>query len=926
MPILGCDFLAAHNLTIDIAAGIVLTPDKTPLRAAPVQSTGAKLFRILHSVPEAVRDLLTEFPAVLGTAAKQTQHHNKHGVEHHIQTTGQPVFARPRRLNPEKLAAAKSEFTKMEAAGICHRGESPWSSPLHIVPKKDGNIRPCGDYRRLNLQTVPDRYPLPHISDFSNHLYNCTVFSKLDLLKGYFQIPLADKDKLKAAVITPFGLFIMDKMPFGLRNAAQTLQRMMDKIMQGLPYIFIYLDDVLIASPDLQSHLIHLREVLRRLHNNGLAINLEKCEFLRSEVSFLGHNISSKGIRPLADKIAAVADMPFPDNHKKLQQFLGMINFYRKFLPSAAKVLLPLTNQLKSPSPSISRTPELESAFTSAKQLLTGATTLTFPNPKAELSLSTDASNTHVGAVLEQTHRGVTEPLAFFSYKLSPAEAKYSTFDRELLAIIKALRHFRYNLEGKHFNVFTDHRPLVQALHRSTEAWSARQTRSLSYIAEFDLTLQYIPGKLNSVADALSRPLANAVVPDRPILPEELDVPRLVEDQQSCPGIKKLLAKPSSLRIQPVEIQLAHTSLQALCDISTGKSRLLIPETFKQKVFQSIHNIHHPGVRATRRLITTRYVWLNAAKEINDMAKHCVNCQQSKIHKHTKTLPVQLPTDGPRFSALNLDLVGPMVSSQGFRYLFTIIDRNTRWLEAIPLKSTAAQDILSAFIQHWISRFGLPNTITTDNGTQFQSSVFKHAISSLNIKHIFSPTYAPRANGMVERVHRQLKAALRARCAEDNWVNHLPWVMLGLRANPRDSENCSAFQRVFGSTPTLPGPTVNQDPSDTDAWHKAWQDSVPSLPNWPTRPAKFKEAIPKDLRSASQVWIRHDAPRSALTPVYTGPHKVLRQGRNTYLIKIGARTERIATDRLKPVKASSPQSTFQPKKRGRPPKGGAVPV
>ena len=239
----------------------------------------------------------------------------------------------------------------MERMGIVRRSDSPWASPLHLVPKPDGGCRPCGDFRRLNEVTTPDRYPVPHIQDFSAHLAGKLVFSKVDLVRGYHQVPVHPADIPKTAVVTPFGLFEFLRMPFGLKNAAQTFQRLMDSALRDMPFVFAYLDDILVASSSEEEHLTHLRDLFTRLSQHGLIINPAKCLFGVTSINFLGHLISKDGATPLPSKVEAIDAFPRPHTARALREFLGMVTFYHRFIRLAAHTMHPLYAALKDKSP-----------------------------------------------------------------------------------------------------------------------------------------------------------------------------------------------------------------------------------------------------------------------------------------------------------------------------------------------------------------------------------------------------------------------------------------------------------------------------------------------------------------------------------------------------------------------------------------------
>ncbi|MBM3939179.1 MAG: hypothetical protein FJ333_11085, partial [Sphingomonadales bacterium] len=525
----------------------------------------------------------------------------KHKVLHQIITEGRPVRAKYRRLDAQKLAAAKKEFRELEAQGIVRRSKSNWASPLHMVKKPDGSWRPCGDYRQLNLQTKQDCYTCPNIGDLTARLAGRKVFSKIDLRKGYHQVPVDPADIEKTAIVTPFGLFEYMRMPFGLKNAGQTFQRMMDNVLEEMDSSFCYMDDVMVASFSEDEHLEDLRNLFGRLEKHGLVLNEDKCEFGKQGLEYLGHWVSASGIRPVESKVEAIKNFPAPQSVSSLQTFLGMINFYRRFLRGAAGILKPLTDALKGAKKGkLEWTEEMTAAFCKIKDSLSSTTELAHPEVGAELRLAVDASNTHVGAVLEQKGSAGFRPLGFFSRKLEPAQTRYSTFDRELLGCYLAIKHFRWSLEGRPFHILTDHKPLVFALHRLTDHWTARQQRQMSFIAEFTADLRHLPGQQNVVADALSRPVA-LVLPD---LEASASIQQIAQAQAGCQETEDLRKSPS-LQVQVVKLE----GQDLLCDISTGVRRPLVPVSCRRRVFDMIHSLSHPGIRATRRLITSRFVW-----------------------------------------------------------------------------------------------------------------------------------------------------------------------------------------------------------------------------------------------------------------------------------------------------------------------------
>ena len=772
----------------------------------------------------------------------------------------------------------------MEKQGLCQKACSPWASPLHIVLKKDGTIRPCGDYRRLNNITEADHYPLPNIADDTSFLHGATVFSKLDLMKGYFQVPMHPEDIPKTAIVTPFGTYTFNYSCFGLKNAGATFQRLMDGILGDLPFCVCYVDDVLMFSHTRKQHLQHIKAVLERLSENGLIVLEDKSIFRVSEIEFLGHTISRLGVTPVREKVKAIREFPQPSTLKGLQEFLGLVTFYHRFLPNIAAKLAPLNEMLKGNPKLLTWTPDTEAAFRSAKQALADATLLTFPAPNAELLLTTDANDTAIGAVLEQRLHGQTTPLAFYSKKLSETERRYSTFNRELLAFYLKTKHFKHLLEEQPFQIRTDHLPLVHDFSKKTDPCSSRQQRQLSAISKFNCTLQHISGKSNAVADALSR---NAVA----MAHLGFDLQDLQQEEDDAEG--------EDTSLQWSYIDMGDSTGKVLCDISNGRPRPWIPRDLRREVFDAIHGLAHPSRWTTTKLMTEKFVWKGIAKDSKDWARSCIQCQRAKVHLHTESGIGEFEQPRRRFGHIHVDIVGPLPVSKDHRYLFTIIDRSTRWPEAVPIKTANTESCVEALLNHWVARFGIPDEITSHRGTPFTSNLWTGLCQQLGIEARRTTTYNPKANGMVERLHRTLKAALMMKCDTDNWVTNLPWVLLGLRTTPKEGTNATAAEMTYGDNLQVPGDFF-ASPGRTslqDIHHEVKK----YVPCQPTYKSDRKIYVPPDLHKLGYVFLRIDSQRPPLTPPYIGPFAVQERKEKVFKVVILDKPKWVSIDRLKPA-------------------------
>ncbi|KMQ85902.1 pol polyprotein [Lasius niger] len=477
-------------------------------------------------------------------------------------------------------------------------------------------------------------------------------------------------------------------------------------------------------------------------------------------------------------------------------------------------------------------------------------------------------------------------PLSFFSQKLTDTQKNYSTYDRELLAVYKALKYFRHLVEGRECTILTiitiDHKPLIYAFHQKSDRASPRQLRQLDYIAQFTTHLIHLPGTQNTVADALSR-IQEIHMPTI-ISTEDIALEQLKDEE-----LQELVTSPSTSNLQLRKLRLNDSEHTIFCDVSTEEIRLYIPRILRRNIFDTVHRLSHPGVRAMKELIARRFVWPGLNKDIAEWVKTCLACQRAKIQKHHRNLPEHIRIPDSRFHQVHIDIVGLLPPSHGYQYCLTAIDRFTRWPEAVPIKDINADTIVDAFYANWISRFGAPAIVTTDRGSQFESRLFQALIQLIGAHRTRTIAYHSSSNGMVKRFHRSLKSAVRCH-ATTEWVDVLPTVLLGLRASVKEDLKASAAELVYGTPIRLPGEFfIDEDP--------------------PEDPQIFIEKA-----TCSHAFVRVDAVKRPFDCLCEGPYEIIeRISDRVFKLKVKGEEVTISTERLKPAYQETipPEDTAQ---------------
>lgn len=701
-----------------------------------------------------------------------------------------PIKQRYYPVSPVIQEMINSQLDEMLQKGVIEPSNSSWSSPVLLVPKKDGSKRFVVDFRKVNNVSKKDAYPIPFIASILDKLRAGKYVSTLDLEKGYWQVELEERSReITAFTIPGRGLFQFRVMPFGLHSAGATFQRLMDKIIGAElePHTFAYLDDIVVVSSSLQEHLGHLREVFKRLRNAGLKINVDKCQFAKSRLKFLGYIVGNGELETDPEKISAVANYPRPSNVSELRRFLGFVGWYRRFVPRFASVAAPLTDLLKHKCTKFSWSEGQENAFITLKECLISAPILACPNFDLPFAIECDASGVGIGGVLTQNDEGQERVIAYCSRTLSPAERNYSTTERECLAVLFAINKFKPYIEGYRFIVITDHASLKWLANFSNP--QGRLARWISQLQQFDCEIVHRKGSCHVVPDALSRiAVLRRDSPGRP--PMDNDSWYMDIWQKA----KKNQLESSNLRLESGKLYSRG---------SDGTWKCLVPASLRPKILEENHSSSrggHLGFYKTLRKVKDFYSWPTLTKDVSDYVRRCHACQRYKVTQ-AKPAGFMSPHEMVRpWTIVASDIIGPLPRSlKGNRYILVFLDTSTRWPIAIPLRTVKTSHVANCLRNEVVNIWGCPEILLTDNGPQYVSRTLKKVCALFDIKLCHTAPYFPQANPC-ERTNRTLKTMLSIYCegSQRRWDENLSDLMFALRTAVSETTGYSPAELNFG--------------------------------------------------------------------------------------------------------------------------------
>ena len=837
--------------------------------------------RILSQLPSEYHSLADRFRE--REVEVLAPHRPSHDIRIDLEEGKTPPFGPIYSLTREERDALHKYIEENLAKGFIRPSSSPAASPILFVKKANGALRLCVDYRGLNAITKRNRYPLPLLNDLLNLIRGSTIFTKLDLKSAFNLLRIAPGDEWKTAFRTNEGLFEYLVMPFGLTNAPAAFQSFMQWVLRDMLDIHcvVYLDDILIFSRNRKEHVAHVTKVLQRLREYGLFCGIDKCEFGKEELEYLGFLIGHKGVRMHPKKLESIANWPEPHSIRAVQKWLGFTNFYRRFIDHYADIATPLHNLTKKSTPHpFSLTPEARSAFLTLRDSFTKAPFLLHFDDSKESFLFTDASDFAISGILHQHGSdGNLHPIAYFSRKLEPAEINYDVHDKEMLAVVTSLREFRHWLSGTiiPISIITDHNNLRYFM--SQRQLNRRQSRWAMELSEFNFRLSYSPGKSNP-ADPPSRREDYFPTDGDPtvlqnhqrLLSEEVCSGLWITAQPAarvfaCSIVS--LAVDSSLNVQRLSEELEQdevwkTGLQKkgslfkhVNGVVTFDGRIYIPPSLRLPIFLSRHDsalAGHFGRAKTLELIRRDFSWPGISKDVASYVRGCDSCQRVKSSTHAPygpLDPLQIP-DTP-WSSISMDFITGLPTSHSFDSVFVVVDRLTKQAHFTPTTTDIdAARLASLYISTIVRLHGVPDSIISDRGSVFVSSFWRELQSRLGTKTKYSTAFHPRTDGQTERVNAILESYLRHFCSyqQDDWVDYLGLAEFAYNNAASDATKISPFFANYGYHPRL-----ELSPTHTV--------QVPAADNLADRLRLIREELIAQLRySQERAKLRYDTHRS----------------------------------------------------------------
>ena len=819
------------------------------------------------------------------------------GIEHKIDLI--PGASLPNRAayraNPEETKEIQRQVQDLLDRGYIRESLSPCSVPVLLVPKKDGTWRMCVDCRAINNITIRYRYPIPRLDDMLDELSGAVIFSKIDLRSGYHQIRMALGDEWKTAFKTKFGLYEWLVMPFGLTNAPSTFMRLMHEVLRSFigKFVVVYFDDILIYSKSHDEHLEHLRAVFNVLREARLFANLEKCTFCTDRVSFLGYVVTSQGIEVDEAKIVAITSWPTPTTVTQVRSFLGLAGFYRRFVRDFSTIAAPLHELTKKGVP-FQWGQTQQQAFDALKSTLTQAPLLQLPDFEKTFELECDASGIGIGGVLIQGGK----PVAFFSEKLHGASLNYSTYDKELYALVRVLQTWQHYLWSKEFVIHSDHESLKYL--RGQANLNKRHAKWIEFIESFPYIIKHKKGKDNVIADALSRRYTMLSQLDHKIFGLEtikglyatdLDFKDAFENCREGRTWQKFVLRDGLLY-----------RANKLCVPASSVRLLLLQEAHGGGL------MGHFGVKKTEDVLATHFFWPRMRRDVERYVSRCNTCNKAKSRLNPHGLYLPLPVPSAPWEDISMDFVlGLPRTKRGRDSIFVVVDRFSKMAHFIPChKSDNASHIADLFFTEIVRLHGVPNTIVSDRDAKFLSHFWRTLWYKLGTKLLFSTTCHPQTDGQTEVVNRTLSTMLRAVLKTNLrlWEECLPHIEFAYNRSVHSTTKLSPFQVVYGFNPRAPidllplppSETINLDASQRSEFilkmHETTKLNIEKM-NEIYRIAGNKGRKEVILEPGDLVWVHlrkerfPELRKSKLMPRAAGPFKVLEKiNDNAYKLEL----------------------------------------